>query len=123
MCSLTWRGGRTSFVFYPLIMPSPDSPAVSHNAEANRYEIEVGGHLAVAEYQIDGGRITFLHTFVPPAIRGRGVAEKLVRGALDDARSRSLQLVPKCSYVEMFIQRNPEYQSLLASSASGNTNT
>ena len=92
----------------------PDTPAVHHNAAENRYEITIEGHLAVAEYVMEDDRQVFTHTLVPPELRGRGLAEALVRTALNDARAAGRRVVPQCSYVERFIQRNKEYQSLLA---------
>ncbi|MEJ1974628.1 MAG: GNAT family N-acetyltransferase [Lacunisphaera sp.] len=46
--------------------------------------------------------------------RGRGIAEQLVRVALDDARAAGRKVVPACSYVAVFIKRHREYQELLA---------
>ncbi|QYM79906.1 N-acetyltransferase [Horticoccus luteus] len=88
-------------------------PVVRHNAAAHRYELAADGDVAVAEYQIDGHTITFTHTWVPPALRGRGLAEQLVRQALDDARADARRVVPQCSYVARFISRHPGYQSLV----------
>lgn len=87
---------------------------VRHQPAVSRYEAEIEGHLAVAEYRREEGRIVFTHTFVPPELRGRGVAEVLVRTALDDARREGLRVVPECSYVAIFIRRHPEFQDLLA---------
>jgi uncharacterized protein len=89
--------------------------AVRHNPAAHRYEADLDGHLAVAEYALAGGRQVFTHTFVPPELRGRGVAEKLVRTALEEARLAGRQVVPQCSYVAAFIRRHPEFQSLAVS--------
>ena len=88
-------------------------PNVRHNAATSRYEIEVDGHLSVAEYELDGPRMIFTHTLVPAELRGRGIAEKLVRAALDDARAAGRRVVPQCSYVARFIERNQEYQPLV----------
>jgi len=88
--------------------------AVRHNPAAHRYEAEVEGHLAVAEYTLEGDRQVFTHTFVPPELRGRGVAEQLVRTALEEARAAGRKVVPLCSYVAVFIRRNPEFQPLVA---------
>lgn len=90
------------------------NPAITvrHNAAASRYEAEVAGHLAVVEYVVEGGRVVFTHTLVPPELRGRGIAEKLVRAALEDARLQGRRAVPQCSYVARFLQRTPEFQSL-----------
>ena len=94
---------------------TPDAESsVVHNAAAKRFEITSGGAMAVAEYRDEGGRRAFHHTFVPPALRGRGLAEKLVRFALSDARARNLPVVPACSYVATFIERNPEFHPLVA---------
>lgn len=88
--------------------------AVRRNLAASRYEAEVGGCLAVAEYVVEGDRMVLTHTLVPPELRGQGIAESLVRAALDDARVEGRRVVPQCSYVAMFIRRHPEYQPLVA---------
>ena len=87
---------------------------VRRNPAASRYEADIDGHLAVAEYRLEGDRVVFTHTFVPPELRGRGVAEKLVRTALEEARQEGRRVVPQCSYVALFIRRNPEFRSLTA---------
>lgn len=86
---------------------------VTPNPALHRYEATVDGHLAVAEYELAGDRIILTHTFVPPELRGRGIAEALVRTALDAARADGRRVVPQCSYVARFIERHAEYQSLL----------
>jgi predicted GNAT family acetyltransferase len=86
---------------------------VRHNAAENRFEAEVDGHVSVADYQLRGTEMIMTHTFVPPQLRGKGIAEKLVRVALEHARSERLRVVPACSYVAAFIKRHPEYQPLL----------
>ena len=90
------------------------APEVRHNTAAHRYEIDIDGHQAVAEYELDAGRQVFTHTYVPTELRGKGLAEKLVRRALEDARSEGRKVVPACSYVAVFIERNKEFQALLA---------
>jgi predicted GNAT family acetyltransferase len=92
----------------------PDAPAIIHNAAAHRYELTVDGHLSVCEYELNDGMMNFTHTVVPPELRGRGIAEKLVRAALADARAAGRRVVPQCSYVAKFIERHPEFQDLLA---------
>lgn len=85
----------------------------SHNAAAQRYEITVDGHLAVAEYAMQGDRQVFTHTLVPVELRGRGLAEILVRQALNDALAAGRKVVPACSYVAKFIEKNKEYAGLV----------
>lgn len=86
---------------------------VEHNKEAQRFETEVKGYLGVAEYQLSGDRLLLTHTEVPRPIGGRGVANKLVKTALDYARDNHLQVVPLCSFVSAYIRRHPEYKTLL----------
>jgi uncharacterized protein len=96
---------------------TPSNPAkitVRHNADQSRFEATVEGHLAVAEYVLEGEQMLFTHTLVPPELRGRGLAEKLVRAGLAEARAQQRRVVPACSYVAAFIARNPEFKELLA---------
>ncbi|MSU24562.1 MAG: N-acetyltransferase [Opitutus sp.] len=85
---------------------------VQHNVAEFRFEAMVEGSLAVADYEAAGDVVVFTHTFVPPDLRGRGIAEKLVRAALEWARTENRRVVPACSYVAAFIRRNPDFQSL-----------
>jgi predicted GNAT family acetyltransferase len=86
---------------------------VRHNSPENRFEAEVGGELSVADYELRGTEMIMTHTYVPPQLRGQGIAEKLVRVALEHARDQRLRVVPACSYVAAFIRRHPEFQPLL----------
>lgn len=92
---------------------APDDIPVTHNEAEQRFESQVHGELAVCEYQMEGTRMIFTHTYVPPELRGRNIAAKLVRVALDHARAANHKIVPACSYVATFIERNREYQSLV----------
>ena len=92
-----------------------DDVEIRNNPAASRYECTVEGHLSVAEYEIADGVMTLTHTLVPTELRGRGIAEKLVRAALNDAKADQRKVVPECSYVAKFIERNREFQPLLAS--------
>jgi predicted GNAT family acetyltransferase len=87
---------------------------VRNNKEKARYELEVDGHLAIAEYRLRPGRISFTHTEVPDALAGRGVGKRLVKAALDDVRAQGLKVVPICPFVKHYIDTHPEEQDLLA---------
>lgn len=87
---------------------------VWHNRAEKRFEAEVDGGMSVADYVLREGEMIMTHTYTPPELRGRGIAEKLVRAALDYARAEKLKVVPACSYVDIFIQRHREFQPLLA---------
>jgi uncharacterized protein len=87
---------------------------VRNNEAEHRYELEVDGELAIAEYRLRPGRISFTHTEVPDALGGRGIGKKLVKAALDDARARGLKVVPVCPFVKHYIETHAEYRDLLA---------
>ena len=91
----------------------PDEIMVTHHAAASRYEATVAGYLSVADYELVGNVMTMTHTVVPPELRGRGIAELLVRAALADARAANLKVQPACSYVAKFIERHQEFADLL----------
>jgi uncharacterized protein len=84
---------------------------VRHNPALSRYELDTEHGVAIAVYAKQGDRLIFTHTEVPPASEGRGIGSRLVRAALDDARSRGFKIVPACSFVAAFVRRHPEYDN------------
>lgn len=87
---------------------------VTNNEAKHRFEAEVNGYLAIAQYRRQGETIVFTHTEVPEELEGQGVGGKLVRGALEQVRAAGGRVIPACSFVAGFMDRHPEYQSLLA---------
>ena len=83
------------------------------NELMKRYELTLDGKLSLLEYEERDGVLVFTHTFVPNELRGRNVAARLTRTALDDARRQGVKVVPRCSYVAAYIERNKEYADLL----------
>lgn len=92
----------------------PEPVPVRHNAAEHRYEAVVDGYLSVCEYEMVEDKMVFTHTLVPPELRGRGIAEQLVRAALADARAAGRKVIPACAYVDVFIKRHREYADWLA---------
>jgi uncharacterized protein len=91
------------------------SNTVVHNADEQRYEIQVDGILAGFTQAIeDGDVVTFPHTEVFDQFEGQGLAAELVGGALDDVRVRGKKVVATCPYVSRFIDRHPDYADLRA---------
>lgn len=88
--------------------------AVLHNEPDSRFEIDLEGVTAVLEYDLDGARIAFTHTEVPPEFEGRGYGGQLARAGLDYARQSGLAVVPACGFIAAFIRRNPQYAELVA---------
>ncbi|TQN33292.1 hypothetical protein FHX37_3298 [Haloactinospora alba] len=91
--------------------------------ERAQYVIRDGYGDAVGrvDYELEGEWITLAHTEVSPGHRNQGVADQLVRGVMDDARTRGLSVAPRCPYVQGWIQHHPEYADLVDESAPGGT--
>jgi uncharacterized protein len=87
---------------------------VIHNEAASRYELTEDGATAFASYARKGNVLTFDHTVTPPELRGRGLAGRVVKAALDDVRAKGLKIVPACSYVADYVARHPEVTDLVA---------
>ena len=82
-----------------------------HEPSRNRYELYEDGQLvSIAEYQVQGDQVVFFHTETIPSRQGNGLAEELVRVALDDQRPTGRTVVPACWFVADFIEANPEYR-------------
>jgi uncharacterized protein len=54
------------------------------------------------------------HTFVPPEMRGRGIAQQLVEAIVADAREQGFRIVPQCSYAEVLFRRRADWTDVLA---------
>ena len=89
---------------------STEAHAVHDNRAAHRLEIEVGGSVAYAEYQLAPGTITFTHTLVPEALRGRGIGTELVEAGIALAKERALKLVPVCPFFVAYLRSHPPAQ-------------
>lgn len=90
---------------------------VTDNPDESRYEAHVDGELAgFAEYKLTQRLIVFTHTEVGDAFEGKGVGSALARHALDAVRANGERLVvPKCPFIKGWIEKHPDYQSLVSS--------
>ncbi len=90
---------------------------VRHNPRAHRFEAFVDGALCRADYRMAGNVMHIVHTEVPHALEGRGLAGQVVQAALDHARATGLKVVPVCGYVRAYMRRHKESLDLLAEGA------
>ena len=79
-----------------------------------RYELSIDGEVVgFTAYHARPGLIAFVHTEVDERLQGRGLADRLIRFALQDARARSLAVLPFCPFVKAFIERHREFEALV----------
>jgi predicted GNAT family acetyltransferase len=90
------------------------STAVRQNTARSRYELDIEGHVAFANYRIADGAVAITHTETPAALRERGIGSELVLGALAHIRAQGLKVRPLCSFARHVIARHPEVQDLVA---------
>jgi predicted GNAT family acetyltransferase len=90
----------------------PDWP-VRDNSERHRFEIDLGGSFAAAEYTLPAGLIMFTHTEVPPEHGGKGIGTALIRAGLASARERGLKVIPICPFFAAYMKAHAEEHDLL----------
>ena len=80
---------------------------ISHQPELSRFLVRIDDEESVLEYRMLSARaVDFTRTFVPEALRGQGIAEKLVRTGLAWARDQGFQMQASCWYVRRFLRRS-----------------
>ena len=84
------------------------------NTALSRLELDVEGHTAFADYRRAGGRLLIDHVETPLALRGGGVAARVMQGVAEQARQEGLKVTPICSYAVAWFKRHPEASDLLA---------
>jgi predicted GNAT family acetyltransferase len=92
----------------------PDALIAQHgevidNPAMHRFELPIGGEVAVAYYRIEDGRMVFTHTEVPFGFSGQGYGSKLARAAFETARSRGMHVIAKCAFMSNYALKYPEY--------------
>ena len=90
---------------------------VRDNPEESRLETEVSGQIATLRYERHPHAVVLVETVVPPALRGRGVANALAKWAIETADRDGLRVVAVCPFVQAFIKRHASARSAEWSSA------
>lgn len=89
--------------------PKPQPQLVSNG----RFELERDGQIAFLEYNLTNQVLQLIHTEVPEALRGRGMASELAESALRWAREHQAKVDVICPYVAGYLKKHPEYHDLV----------
>jgi predicted GNAT family acetyltransferase len=81
--------------------------------EEKRFVMNIDGKEVYVEFEMKNNKMDLDHTYTNPGLRGRGLAAQVVRAALEYAKENSLKVIPTCSYVRSFINKNEEYKKLV----------
>lgn len=78
-----------------------------------RFEFEQDGQVAWLEYNLAGNILQLIHTEVPEALRGKGVAATLAQSAFEWAREHHVKVDVICDVVLAYLKGHPEYEDLV----------
>lgn len=86
------------------------SEQVEHQPERQRFIVHSEGQESVLQYRLEetedggSGTVDFTRTYVPPELRGQGIAEALVRRGLSWAKEHDYDIEASCWYVSKFLR-------------------
>jgi uncharacterized protein len=99
----------------PIRFPKVEAMAaasVRDNKALSRFELDVEGAVAFANYRLASSTVIITHTETPRSLRGRGIASELVQGALELIRADGSKVVAGCGFVMDYLRKHPEYADL-----------
>ncbi|PNI07024.1 N-acetyltransferase [Arthrobacter sp. AFG7.2] len=80
------------------------------NDGQHRYELHVGGTLAVQSFYRDlPGHIDFTHTETGKDFEGKGLGKVLAHFALDDVVATGKRIVPHCPFIAGYLRKHEGY--------------
>lgn len=86
---------------------------VVHNVDQLRFQVELQGEYATIEYRYYKKNMAFMHTTVPDAFRGKGVAAAMAVAALNFAQAEHRKIMLYCPFVAKYVREHPEYHALV----------
>ena len=92
---------------------APDVTLRRNDAE-HRYELLVGGRLAVQSFFRDlPGHIDFTHTETGQDFEGRGLGKVLAHFALDDVVATGKRVIPHCPFISSYLRKHEGYEQFV----------
>ncbi len=79
---------------------------ITDNTAQSRFELDLDGAIAFANYRIEGDTLYIDYVEAPVALRGTGAASQLMAGIMEMANARNLTVVPICGYAAAWIKRH-----------------
>ncbi|HWB26435.1 MAG TPA: GNAT family N-acetyltransferase [Chitinophagaceae bacterium] len=86
-----------------------EKPVITNNEAQHRFETIQNDEVAFLEYRFYKKDIALMHTLVPKALEGRGIASALAVYAFDYARQYNMPVMVYCPFVAAFLKKHPEY--------------
>jgi len=87
---------------------------IINDTSNNVFVVEVDGKEAYLRYALRSKDvIDFVYTYTPPELRGKGLAEKIVKEGFNFAKENKLRVIPTCPYIMYFLTKNEEFRHLI----------
>jgi uncharacterized protein len=83
----------------------------SDNPNDGRFELDIAGQIAFANYRRTDDGLLIFHVETPRALRGQGVAARLMQHVFEAAQAEDRELIPFCSYASSWMRRQRQSQS------------
>jgi len=86
--------------------------AARDNKTQSSFELDVEGSVAFAKYLQTPSAVIIAPTETPRALRGRGIASEMVKGALELIRADGRKVIAGCGFVVDYLRKHPEFADL-----------
>ncbi|OCH27553.1 acetyltransferase [Aliivibrio fischeri] len=88
---------------------------ITHDPDNKCYLIALEGDAAAkVYYEKKGNILDVISTRIPDELQGKGYGKVMMESFLHEMRASNLLIVPVCSYVVHYMNKNPQWQDLLA---------
>ncbi len=88
-------------------------PEIRDDADRHQYELPVEDDVAVVTYNLSAPNLMITETLVPQRLEGRGIASRLAKHVLADAKARELLILPVCPFFAAYLQKHPEHADVV----------
>ncbi|MFN6981289.1 MAG: GNAT family N-acetyltransferase [Brevundimonas sp.] len=88
-------------------------PDIHDNPKLHRYELPVDGEVAIVTYNLSPPNLMITETLVPERLEGQGIASRLAKHVLADAKARDLLILPVCPFFSAYLKKHPEHADVV----------
>ncbi|MCH5600296.1 GNAT family N-acetyltransferase [Niabella ginsengisoli] len=94
--------------------PEFENISLKKDDDKKHFELEVNGHTAFIEYDVDEDSIvSLIHTEAPTELAGTGAAAALVEKTFLLLEVENKEIQPFCPYIFAYIKKHPEWKRLV----------
>ncbi|MFA5797035.1 MAG: GNAT family N-acetyltransferase [Candidatus Woesearchaeota archaeon] len=81
---------------------------IVHDKKNHKFYCTMDEQKCFVKYVIHPGALEFTHTFVPEALRGKGIARMIYDEISQYLKKHKLKAIPTCSYAEKYFREHRE---------------